>query len=560
MSFAAQVDIAINDSGYVPMSATVAPGDTVRWINNGATSHTVTSDDGSFESVTLAPGQSFAAIFNIAGKYPYHCKIHGTNFSGVITAIAPVVAAKASTTASVAQLQAQLQTLSNQLNALKGQNTSGSNAGLAVSDSNACPLVGRVLKRGVSGSDVTRLQQFLARDIGIYPEGTVTGYYGPLTEKAVQRWQTKYNVVSSGSPDSTGFGVVGPRTAAAIALLCTTGSYAGVPGPIINTNVVPQVGGLISVSPITGEAPLVVKVTATVNTTNSCQTATYLLDFGDGSAPLQIPVAAGLCNQSSQVYPHTYKYGGVYTVKLSAGGHETSATVTVRGSPPPVFTPGLPRETFNVAPLSGNAPLTVTFSGVVNSNDAGFCEDGCASVLDFGDGNQATVNLPGSIGSWLNYTVTHTYTKSGGFRATLYQGGAGASQPIVGSATIIVGFGVPVTPATTPVVTLATTTVTGTAGSYSYAVPVVTPSGTDPLQFAISFDLASACTGYTLDWGDYFSSTTSQPDGGLSCSQTPVQKTFVHQYAAAGTYNIILKRGASLSRVDQSSLTIVYPQ
>ena len=47
----------------------------------------------------------------------------------------------------------------------------------------------RSLGRGMSGADVTLLQQILAGDKKIYPEGLVTGYYGALTEKAVKQFQ-----------------------------------------------------------------------------------------------------------------------------------------------------------------------------------------------------------------------------------------------------------------------------------------------------------------------------------------------------------------------------------
>lgn len=51
--------------------------------------------------------------------------------------------------------------------------------------------VSRVLSFGDKGEDVREVQQFL-RDEGVYPEGRVTGYYGKLTKKAVQRFQDKY--------------------------------------------------------------------------------------------------------------------------------------------------------------------------------------------------------------------------------------------------------------------------------------------------------------------------------------------------------------------------------
>jgi len=553
ISSAAEITITIGDSTFSPKNVTINPGDTVKWVNNSSLSHTVTSDNGSFDSGTIAAGQTFSALFNAPGNYAYHCKFHGgiggVGQSGVITVTSatvtpPPIAAPSPTGTSptVAQLQAQVQALLNQVTALQAQAAANAGVGTvpsgAVFDSSSCPLVGRSLKRGSSGEDVTRLQQFLARDPSIYPEAIVSGYYGALTEKAVQRWQVKYNIVSSGTPDSTGFGVVGPRTAAAIALLCTTGSYGGIPGP----TAAPTVGGFITVTPISGTAPLAVSIVATVNTTKSCTGATYTLDFGDGTPVQQIPVAAGNCAEFNQQFQHTYQYGGNYAIKLSAGGHETSATVTVAGPPPPVFTPNLPKESFSAFPLSGNAPLTVTFSGTVNSNDAGFCTGGCASTLDFGDGSAASINLPSSVGGWLNYSVQHTYTQSGGFKATLYQGGAGALQPIVGSATIIVTTGSPPTGTTTPT-------------SFSYTTPSIVSSGTAAFTFTLAFNLPSSCTGYRLSWGDG-TAEVIQNDGGSSCAQTAALKNLTHQYPQSGSYTITLKRGSDLSRIDDIALTV----
>lgn len=70
------------------------------------------------------------------------------------------------------------------------------------------------LRQGMDTPEVKRLQKLLAGDTSLYPEGMVTGYFGPLTEKAVQRFQAKYGIVSSGTPETTGFGFVGPKTRA----------------------------------------------------------------------------------------------------------------------------------------------------------------------------------------------------------------------------------------------------------------------------------------------------------------------------------------------------------
>jgi hypothetical protein len=70
------------------------------------------------------------------------------------------------------------------------------------------------LRFGSQSSQVTLLQRMLAQNPLIYPEKKITGYYGSLTTKAVQNFQRKYGIVSSGTPSSTGFGTVGPKTRA----------------------------------------------------------------------------------------------------------------------------------------------------------------------------------------------------------------------------------------------------------------------------------------------------------------------------------------------------------
>src|SRR3989344_3770441 len=63
-----------------------------------------------------------------------------------------------------------------------------------------CTVFTRTLKRGSSGDDVRWLQQFLKQLQApeIYPEGLVTGYYGPQTESAVRRLEKQCNMTPSG--------------------------------------------------------------------------------------------------------------------------------------------------------------------------------------------------------------------------------------------------------------------------------------------------------------------------------------------------------------------------
>jgi peptidoglycan hydrolase-like protein with peptidoglycan-binding domain len=70
----------------------------------------------------------------------------------------------------------------------------------------------QTLDLGEKNEDVASLQTYLAKETAIYPEGLVTGYFGVLTQAAVQRFQVKEGIVTSGTPDTTGYGRVGPKT------------------------------------------------------------------------------------------------------------------------------------------------------------------------------------------------------------------------------------------------------------------------------------------------------------------------------------------------------------
>lgn len=99
--------VSIEDFFFSPANMTVAPGTTVTWVNNGQAPHTSTADDGTWDSGTLQPGESFSFTFNQAGTYIYHCTIH-PNMTGTITvggggggaSASPTASATASSTAS----------------------------------------------------------------------------------------------------------------------------------------------------------------------------------------------------------------------------------------------------------------------------------------------------------------------------------------------------------------------------------------------------------------------------------------------------------------------------
>lgn len=443
-----------------------------------------------------------------------------------------------SSAATAAELQAQAQALLQQIATLQAQlgtqsggtvTSTGSSVPTTVTSNAYCPQIGRVLKLGSTGDDVSRLQQFLAQDPAIYPEALVSGYYGSLTEAAVKRWQTKYNIVSSGTADTTGFGVTGPRTAAAISLQCSTSTTIGGGVSGGGTPVQGAVGGFLQVSPVVGNAPLSVKVTATVNTAGSCTGGLYVLSWGDTTLPSYINVPVGNCNQVVQNYGHSYIYGGTYVVTLSSGSHNTSATVVVSGAGAPSTggtgggTTNTTSQTFQASTTTGGTPLTVTFSGIVTGANAAWCASGCSNTLDFGDGSTGTVPLPTSQSGSQNYSINHTYSGTGTYTATLYQGAKGASSQ-VGSPIQI--------------------TVTAPTQFPPFAL---TPNvNGNPLAISIQYDL-TGCPVYSLNWGD----GTGFNGGGTSCSSA--SPTYSHVYSAAGSYTITLVRGP---QTDTAAITI----
>jgi plastocyanin len=82
-------DISIKSGGneYHPVVVHVQVGDTVTWTNDDRgllqTNHTVTADDGSFDSGAIRERTSFSYVFTAPGSFDYHCTIHA-GMSGTV--------------------------------------------------------------------------------------------------------------------------------------------------------------------------------------------------------------------------------------------------------------------------------------------------------------------------------------------------------------------------------------------------------------------------------------------------------------------------------------------
>ncbi len=93
-----------------------------------------------------------------------------------------------------------------------------------------CPNPTRNLSLGSRGADVVQLQQFLLSQ-NLLAAGSATGYFGKLTQAAVQRFQRSKGIVSFGTPSTTGYGAVGPKTRAVFAACGPSIPNTGPPPP-----------------------------------------------------------------------------------------------------------------------------------------------------------------------------------------------------------------------------------------------------------------------------------------------------------------------------------------
>ena len=78
--------VAVTDTGFDPPNLTVHQGTTVVWAFGGQLPHTVTADDGSFDSGILQPGQTWSFTFDELGDFHYACQLHPM-MMGTITVV-----------------------------------------------------------------------------------------------------------------------------------------------------------------------------------------------------------------------------------------------------------------------------------------------------------------------------------------------------------------------------------------------------------------------------------------------------------------------------------------
>jgi peptidoglycan hydrolase-like protein with peptidoglycan-binding domain len=141
-------------------------------------------------------------------------------FLGLVSAPVFAVSTTEGSTTTAAQLQQLIQSLQQQIATLQTQMQALNQARAQVKEttkeiSTSFRLINQ-LRLGMTGDDVKLLQEILATDPDIYPEGLITGRFGKLTEKAVKKFQQKACLGQVGN--------VGPKTLSKINELLEEGA------------------------------------------------------------------------------------------------------------------------------------------------------------------------------------------------------------------------------------------------------------------------------------------------------------------------------------------------
>jgi plastocyanin len=78
--------VSMENMLYNPSSLNVKTGTAVTWTNNDNVDHTVTANDGSFDSGNIKPGAKYSHTFSTAGTFSYHCTIHADMKASIVVA------------------------------------------------------------------------------------------------------------------------------------------------------------------------------------------------------------------------------------------------------------------------------------------------------------------------------------------------------------------------------------------------------------------------------------------------------------------------------------------
>ncbi|OGG74597.1 hypothetical protein A3A37_00760 [Candidatus Kaiserbacteria bacterium RIFCSPLOWO2_01_FULL_52_36] len=391
------------------------------------------------------------------------------------------------------QLQQQIATLSASISNTTTSSSGSDTAILAPGEGTpgynhlACNAVTRRLYRGLNGADVMALQNFLIAE-GLLASGSVTGYYGVQTESAVQLWQSSHDIISSGDPETTGWGVLGPKTLMAMRqpdCSDTAGDGGTTTGGTPN----------VQASPPSGRAPLTVSFTITNSRSTADSGIYYTITFGDGQTDRFPPI-------TPFTLTHTYTSPGTYTATVTereqCSAWECTGPFTIVRSV--------------VISVGGTSSTAAAVSGSVSGNTVNTTYKNLPSNSYIQLINQQTGSLQSTVASGVSGsgTATASSVPSGTYLLRVKQYGVGVDPIIAESSSFTVG---------------------GTTS---------TSDSTPSASLSQSADTTASGDAYTVSWSSKNATsckvTYTGPDGGATISSGPTSGSQTFTTATAGTY------------------------
>ncbi len=76
--------VQISNFAFSPEVIKVKAGTTINWINADNTAHTVTGNDGTWDSGRVKENGTYSHKFDKAGTFEYHCSYHSSMNGSVI--------------------------------------------------------------------------------------------------------------------------------------------------------------------------------------------------------------------------------------------------------------------------------------------------------------------------------------------------------------------------------------------------------------------------------------------------------------------------------------------
>ncbi len=148
------------------------------------------------------------------------------------------------------------------------------------------------LSFGVTNESITRIQKLLATDGEIYADGTISGFFGPKTQDAIRRFQTRFGL----DP----VGVVGPSTKAILEAFMAKYPNDTYPTDVLKGGVPKVAGATTSVPPVV-TSPVV--SAPAVPTPSASRIASITFDVDDDEVVVHSRSIDGTRNRDYIFYP-----------------------------------------------------------------------------------------------------------------------------------------------------------------------------------------------------------------------------------------------------------------